>query len=616
MRIKFIIFAFIVVWIVLIARIYFISIKSNAYYEELAQQNTIKIEKLLPVRGVILDRNDEPLAVNRLGFSIEIRPKLSYKKNRHILEEEIDYLITLFPKLSKEALLKSYIKADSPYNHKHIRVIDFVSHQDMLPFYSKLLLRENIQVTPSTNRFYPNYEVASHLIGYVSKANSADMENSETIRLTGIIGKSGVEKYYNDFLEGAMGYRKIKITAFNEEIEEIEKLPPIENNNIKLTIDLNLQKFIHSLFLDKSGAVVVMDANNGELLAAGSFPEYDINHFIGGITKDEWDALISDLRHPFTNKLINGLYPPGSVVKMGVALSFLEAGLSENQGVFCSGEFEFGNRKFRCWKSWGHGSMGLVDALRESCDDYFYKHSLRIGIDRVSNTLFQLGLGVKTNIDLSNEWVGVVPNRSWKMSKYKKAWYMGETLISSIGQGYFLVTPLQIARYTALMATDKLPIPHLLKQKGDNNVTIPAEDVLTPFQKSKMNIIRKGMYQVANSPGGTAFRALAGTKVEVAGKTGTAQVVGIHQEEKKRMKESDMEYYKRSHAWLTVYAPAKNPRYVITVMVEHGGHGGEAAGSPVKEIVNKLVELGYITIEEKPKNIDKELIEKDEVVGD
>ena len=594
MRIKLIVSVFFIIWIVLIARIYFISIKSNTYYDELAVQNTIRTEKLTPVRGVVLDRNDKPLAVNKLGFSIRIKPRLSYKKYRHILEEEIDNIVSIFPKLKRESLLKIYKKLDSPYNHKYIKIVDFISHKDMLPFYSKLNLRKNIKITPSTKRYYPNRDIASHLIGYVSKANKNDMKTSETIRLTGIVGKSGIEKYYNSFLEGEAGHRKIKITAFNEEIDEIEKIPPVENNNIKLTIDLRLQKYIHSLFEDKSGVAIVMDARNGEILSAGSFPEFDINSFIGGISQREWTELITDLRHPFTNKLVNGLYPPGSVIKMGVGLSFLEHNIHESSTHYCSGEFKLGGRKFRCWKTWGHGSVDLIRAIRESCDDYFYKNSLKVGIENISTTLKQLGLGVKTGIDLPNEWIGVVPSKRWKLHKYNKPWYMGETLISSIGQGYSLVTPMQIARHTALIATDRLPTPHLIKIKGFEDLRFESKDVLTPFQKSKMYLLRKGMYQAANSGTGTATKYLRGLRVKVAGKTGTAQVVGIPQEERKRMKEEDMEYYRRSHAWLSVYAPAKKPKYIVTILVEHGGHGGESNGAIVKNIVNKLVDLGYL----------------------
>ncbi len=594
---------FVIIWLILIARIYFISIKSNKYYEELAKQNTIKVEKLNPVRGVILDRNGEPLAVNKLGFSIKIKPHLSYKTKIEILDKELDNIINIFPtlskeKLSKDKLKKNYIKKDSPYNHKFITIIDFISHQDMLPHYSKLILNENLEIAPSTKRFYPNKSVASHLIGYVSKANDKEFSESETTKLTGIVGKIGLEKYYNRFLEGEYGYKKIKITAFNQEIEEMEKKIPIENRNLTLTIDIRLQNLIHQLFEfeEKSGVVVVMNAKNGEILAAGSFPEFDINNFIGGISKEDWDALITDLRHPFTNKIVNGLYPPGSVVKMGVALSFLENGINENSSVFCTGEFQVGNRKFRCWKHWGHGNVALVDAIRESCDDYFYKNSLKVGIENIANTLNQLGLGQKTGIDLPNEWSGVVPSKSWKFSKYSKAWHMGETLISSIGQGYFLTTPIQIARYMALIATGTLPTPHLVKFMANEEVKNEPKDVLSEFQKNQLPLLRKGMYQVVNHPNGTAFRHLK-TKVKVAGKTGTAQVVGIPQEEKKRMKEKDMEYYRRSHAWLSVYAPANNPQYVITALVEHGGHGGEATGGIISEVVNKLVELGYIAKE-------------------
>lgn len=593
MRVKIIIFIFIVIWITLIVRVYYISIKSNTYYGELAKQNTIRTEKLTPVRGVILDRNQEPLAVNKLGFSINISPHLSSKSKIEILEREIKKIISLFPEFNIEKLKKSYIKKDSPYNHRPINIIEFISHKDMLPYYSKLKLEKHIEIKPATERFYPNRDIASHIIGYVSKANRKDIK-TETTKLTGIVGKSGIEKYYNEFLEGEYGYRKIKITAFNEELEEIEKVDPLENNRLTLTIDLRVQKFIQNLFQEQSGVAIVMNAKNGEILSAGSFPEFDINAFVGGISQKEWNDLITDLKHPFTNKFINGLYPPGSVVKMGVALSFLESGIDEHSSVFCNGSMELGGRDFRCWKYRGHGKMDMVSAIRESCDDYFYKNSLKVGIKSISKTLTQLGFSQKSEIDLPNEWIGVVPNREWKMQKYQKPWYMGETLISSIGQGYFLVTPMQVAKYTALLATGKSITPHFIKNKNSKYIEYKPRDVLTPFQKSKLHILKEGMYQVSNHKKGTAYYYLRKTDIKVASKTGTAQVVGIPQEERRRMKEEDMEYYRRSHAWLTLYFPVKNPEYVVTLLIEHGGHGGSANGEIATKIVNKMVELGYV----------------------
>ncbi len=383
-----------------------------------------------------------------------------------------------------------------------------------------------------------------------------------------------------------MGYKDVKVNALNKEIEILNEKEPSIDNNIKITLDVKLQKYIQEIFTGKSGAVVVMDARNGEILTAASFPEFDNNIFARGISVKEWNEMRNDFNHPFTNKIINGLYPPGSVIKMGVALSFLENGIPDDFSVNCSGSLTIGNRNFRCWKSTGHGSVNFRKAIAESCDDFFYKGSLKLGINKISQTLEKLGFGESTGIDQINEFVGVNPNKEWKEKKYKEPWYVGETVITSIGQGNMLVTPLQIARYTSYIATGKLPKPHFYKANYEEpkEIDIPSE---------YLDVIRKGMFDVTYAQRGTASKYI-NSKITIASKTGTAQVVSIPQSEKVRMKESDLQYYERSHAWITTYGPFKKPQYAVTVLEEHGGHGGDAGGDIASKIYDKLYELGYI----------------------
>eukprot|EP01029_Cantina_marsupialis_P004615 TRINITY_DN147305_c0_g2_i2.p1 TRINITY_DN147305_c0_g2~~TRINITY_DN147305_c0_g2_i2.p1 ORF type:complete len:309 (-),score=28.75 TRINITY_DN147305_c0_g2_i2:95-925(-) len=272
---------------------------------------------------------------------------------------------------------------------------------------------------------------------------------------------------------------------------------------------------------------------------------------------------------------------------MGIALSFLENGIKPNYEVFDSGSIQIGKRKFRCWKATGHGRVGFRKAIRESCDDFFYKGSLQVGINKISKTLEKIGIGVETGIDLNNEFYATNPNKDWKQEKYKQPWYIGDTINASIGQGYMTVTPMQIARYTAFIATGKLPRPHFSKLNY-------IEPKSIEFKDSYMKLVREGMYDVMNKKKGTAYYHVRSSKVTLAGKTGTAQVVTIPQSEKVRMKESELKYYHRSHAWLTTYGPYKNPKYVVSMLVEHGGHGGSAAGQVITKIYNKLEELGYI----------------------
>ena len=592
MRVRILFYFFVLIWIGLSIRIYYLCVKSNTYYKTLAKQNIIKKEWIVPVRGEILDRNKIPLAVNKIGFRVKIAPHLYPKKEKE-LNETIRFLVKNFDFLKKEKIYKKYLKKNSPYNHEFIEVVNFIEYEKLLPMYVKLNLNPLIKVEPTFKRYYPFKELASHVIGYVGRSSFQEAKKDIVAKIVGVCGKSGVEKYYNSYLEGKLGYKKVKVNAYNQKLEVIEEKPPKENQNLVLSIDIRLQKFIQTLFRKKAGAVIVMKTN-GEIIAAGSFPEYDINMFVSGISKTKWIKLINDFNHPFTNKLINGLYPPGSIVKMGVALSFLDSRkINEYTSFFCDGDIELGRRKFRCWRKKGHKRVNLIKAIRESCDVYFYEGSLKIGINKIAKDLRRFGLGKKTGVDLIGEFSGIIPDKLWKEKRYGKKWYVGETVVTSIGQGYSLVTPMQIARYTAFLATGKLPIPHFAKKVGNQKYKEKFEEILSPFLKKKLRIIQKAMYEVCNHPRGTAFRHL-NTKIKIAGKTGTAQVVGIPQDERKRMKEEELKYFSRSHAWLTTYGPYENPQFVITVLVEHGGHGGEVAGPIVSKIYNKLIEFGYI----------------------
>ena len=572
--------------ITLLSRVYFLTIKSNTYYEELSKNNYIKRVDKIPIRGMIEDRNGEKLAINEMGFAVLVRPHLSSHKNKEKLEQIIDSIIKHLPQYEKEKLIREYKRADSSYNHEFIKVIDYIPYQEFFPKYTILSSKEDVKVESTTKRSYPQKEVASHIIGYVGKASKLDILNNALSSYNGIIGKNGLEKFYNSKLQGEMGYKDVKVNALNKEIEILNEKEASTDNNIRISLDINLQKYIQEIFTGKSGAVVVMDVNNGELLAAASFPEFDNNIFARGISVKEWNDMRNDFNHPFTNKIINGLYPPGSVIKMGVALSFLDNGISDNFTVNCSGSLTIGNRNFRCWKSTGHGSVNFRKAIAESCDDFFYKGSLKLGINKISHTLDKLGFGQSTGVDQINEFLGVNPNKEWKEKKYKEPWYVGETVITSIGQGNMLVTPLQIARYTSYIATGKLPKPHFYKANYEE-----PKDIGIPTQY--LDVLRKGMYDVTYAQRGTASKYI-NSKITIASKTGTAQVVSIPQSEKVRMKESDLQYYERSHAWITTYGPFNKPQYAVTVLEEHGGHGGDATGEITSKIYDKLYELGYI----------------------
>lgn len=569
---------------------YFLSIKSNVYFEKIAQRNTEKKEILIPIRGQIFDRNREILATNELGFSVAINPFLRTEK---MLQKELEFLVSFFPKTTLEELQEEYKTEYSPYNHSPIVVIPFVPYEEMQKIYFRLIQNPNIVISPNVRRFYPYKTLASHVIGYTGSSNANDVQKNLVSKYTKIVGRLGLERKYNDFLQGELGGKKTKVNAFNKEVELLLEEPVKNGEDLTISLDLKIQKILDQQFVGKNGSAVVMDVYSGEILAAGSYPEYDPNDFVGGIPHKKWNALLNNPYKPLVNKFSASTYPPGSVIKMGIALSFLEyAGIDEKTLIDTPAYVELGGRKFRDWKIGGHGKSDMIKAIKESVDVYFYILSQKVGVENIAQSLKNMGFGEKTGIDLSDEKRGIVPTPEWKMRQYGEQWFVGDTINISIGQGAFLATPIQIARYTALLASGTLPTPHFVIQKGEEKVAYQSQNVLTSVQKNKLSAIALGMYQVCNAPGGTAYRYTKDAKVKFACKTGTAQVVGIPQEIKKRIKEEDMGYFHRSHGWITAFVPYKNPKYAITILVEHGG--GSGAASPILvNIVNQMFEMGY-----------------------
>jgi len=591
MRTKIVIALFVIVWSLLLVRLYHISIKSNFYYEKLARENVERKSYLKPVRGEILDRDGNFLAVNKIGFSLSIKPHLSIKRGE--LQALVSKLEKYFPDLDKKMLMDVYKKHSSPYNHKYIKVIDFIPYSVMMKYYPKLSIMPDIQIDTETKRYYPYGKYAAHIVGYLGRSNQKENKRDKVVDIVGKVGKSGLELYYNEYLEGELGYLVSKVNARNRELYTLERKEPVGNRSIQLTLDMRLQRYIFRLLGKRAGVVVVMKTD-GEILSAVSNPSFDPNLFVGGISVKDWRALQNNLGHPFTNKFINAVYPPGSIIKMGVALAVSKEGkgiLDEHEN--CKGyiRIDKSRHKFRCWSKWGHGDVDLRRSIRESCDVFYYNKSLKVGIDKISKTLKRIGLGVKTGVDLPREYRGIIPDKAWKRKRYNLPWYKGETVIAAIGQGYDNVTPLQVARYTAFIATGRLPVPRFVEKIGDKKVERKSEKI--HFNPIHFRIIREGMYDVCNDKRGTAYKSMSDLPIEVAGKTGTAQVVSIPQDIKKRVKEDDLAYFKKSHAWITTYAPYRKPEYIVTVLMEHGGHGGSSAGPIAAKIYRWLYYNGY-----------------------
>lgn len=579
-----------IIFAIIIIKLYILAVARHEYYNKLSVANTIKTEILVPTRGQILDRNNEPLAINELGFTLSLKNRLSNDE----LASELDFIARHIIDVNVDELHAIYDKFNSIYRRTPVTLIDFVPYAQMQIVYAAMIQRKNIIITPTTKRFYPNNTSAAHVIGYIGASDVRDREQDRVSRYTKIIGKQGLEKYYNEFLQGQLGEKIIQVNSLNQQLRLIDEKPATSNNDMKVSLDMRLQEKLDSVFSEHNGAAIIMNAHNGEILAAGSYPEYNINDFVGGISHKKYKALLDNPYKPLINKLISGQYPPGSVIKMGMALAFLEFTDTTEKTIVSTPPFiEVNKHKFRDWKTGGHGSADVYKAIRESVDVYFYKLSQIAGINNLAFIMNKMGFGQKTGIDLPYENTGIFPTPEWKMKNYSQQWYVGDTIVTSIGQGSFLATPMQIARYTALIASGKLVTPHFAKELGGVPTNMPIQDVLTKFEISKLPALRLGMYQVCSDPLGTAYRVTRGTKVPLACKTGTAQVVGIAQDVITRKRESDMDYWHRSQSWITAFLPYDNPKYVITILIEHGGGGGRG-GPLLVQLANALYDLGYV----------------------
>jgi len=579
-------------YLVILVRVYQLAIKEHKHYSSLALNNTHKVLYIKPKRGIIYDAHNVPIAYNELRFSILLKPHLTTPT----LQKTLQFINTYLP-IDIQKVTKIYRRNNSFYNHDDIPIVEYIKYQDIINVMPILIHNPNLTIESDYLRIYPFKEVLSHIVGYVGKANKSDVAKNPELKYIKLTGKNGIEKQYNKILTGTLGKKNVIVNAKNKIIKELNSTKAL-STNIQLHIDSTLQKFIYNLLKkqDKKGSIIVMKTT-GEVIAMVNYPSYDDNLFVRGISTKEWRKLIHNNFNPFLNKAIAGLYPPGSTIKPSLGLVAIASGkLNPYQKIYCPEEIEIGHRKFRDWKEGGHGYVDIFKAIKRSVDVYYYKIGLLLGIDYIAANLKKMGFGKKTQIDLPNERSGIMPNKMWKKRRYHQSWYMGETVNASIGQGYVLVTPIQIAVNTALMATGKLPIPQIIRKIGDKYIPTRQKDVLTATQKKFLPLIQRGMWQVCNSIGGTATRHLAKLPFFIAGKTGTAQVHSIPQDVKKRKREDELAYWKRSHAWLTTYAPFHNPQFVVTALIEHGGHGGEAAGGVISQIYRKLIQMHYIQL--------------------
>ena len=450
-----------------------------------------------------------------------------------------------------------------------------------------------VSIEVGQRRRYTQGRNCSHIIGYVAVPSEKDLTGDPLLELPGFrIGKSGVEKQYDESLRGKQGMRRVEVDAVGRIVDERvkERIEPTPGQDLILTLDIGLQQFVQQrLASELSASAVVLDAQTGDVLALGSTPAYDPSMFTRGVTVREWQDLMSDPLRPLANKATGGEYAPGSTFKMMVALAALKRGIDPNRHVFCPGVYSVGNTNFHCWKKGGHGSVDMYNAHKYSCDVFFYDTAMQTGIDNIAEMARQFGLGAPTGIDIPGERHGLIPDSAWKQATYGEPWYPGETPSAGIGQGFITATPLQLAVMAARVASGRAVVPHFRRAAIVGAEEAPAaEPPALDIPEKHFEVVREGMRRVTNDQGGTAFRArIAEPGMEMAAKTGTAQVRHISMSEHLSgvRKNQDLPWQQRDHALFVCFAPVAAPRYALAVVVEHGGGGSAVAGPIAHDIM-------------------------------
>jgi len=551
-----------------------------------ADQNRLNVVPILPVRGEIVDRNGHGLAVNRIAYQVLLIPERV--KDLEFTLQSLANTLEWSPKKLK--YIQKRIKrsrADRP-----VLLDDKLRWQQVSPIAARLHLMAGVDVEAGSYRQYPYADLTSHLIGYLSLARKIDMDKGALANE--FIGRTGVERSYEDLLHGTLGSQQEEVDARGARIAVIKRTPPTMGKALRLALNVEVQEAAADALGDRTGAVVVMDVNSGEVLTLLSQPGYNTNRFITGLESEQWQAWLNNIDKPLLNRATQAAYPPASTFKVITGLAGLKNSAHLASGhTTCPGYLELADRRLRCWKRTGHGKVSMHTGLVRSCDVYFYKLADQLGMAAISDAAQAWGLGEKTGIDLSPEARGIIPAqkpymmRAMKSSSSKRRkWFRGETMITAIGQGALTTTPLQIARLAAAIANGGSILKPQLLADADAQVLHRAE-----VEEKHLKKIRQAMRDVVAKPYGTAHRALGRAAWTVAGKTGTAQVVKMSQDdEKEGFTQEEIIKRHRDHAWFMGYAPYDNPKVAIAVFVEHGGHGGSDAAPVAAAVIRKLAE--------------------------
>ena len=580
---------------ILAGRLYQLQIVDGAKYKKLSEKNSVRIKLIAPARGLIKDRFGIEMAINKNSYGVQMIPEEVTARGFSVEEilNRISELIPLSEK-EKEKVLNNIKKKKAFFP---VFIKNNLGWDEMAKLQVKNLDFTGVYVEEGKRRFYPFNEVAAHVIGYVSDVSEQELkeDSDPVLQLPDFkTGKAGVEKLMDKELRGSSGETMQVVNATGRVIETLDdkKKRATPGQNIVLTIDKRLQEYALERIKEESASAIIMDIYNGDILMMISVPTYNPNIFLSeDASADDFKKLITNPRHPFMNKAIEGLYAPGSTFKMITALAALQDGkITPNTKINCTGHMDYGDGRYHCWKTSGHGLLDLEQSLQHSCDIFYYNIATKINMDSIQEMAYKFGLGDYTGIELANEKKGQVPSVSWKRNYKSDNWYTGDTITASIGQGYTLVTPLQLAVMTSRIANGGFAVkPRILRGEYEN-LFFPQINVDTRY----LNLVKRGMFSVVNKPNGTGkTAAFIYNGKQMAGKTGTTQVKRITREERLHgvIKQENLPWKYRNHALFVGYAPFKNPRFAVSVVIEHGMSGSSAAGPIARDLMIKTLEL-------------------------
>jgi penicillin-binding protein 2 len=568
---------------ILAARLYYLQILKSDEYKTLSENNHVKLFLIPPARGNIVDRLGNPLAINQKHYRA-IFNKISNKnfmpsivKVSQLLDISLEEQEQLIKKI-KQAKLNS-----------QILIKDSVSWQEVAILEVNCAELAHILIDIGQRRYYPFSNLCSHIVGYVGNVSEEKLQEKQLFSHPDFkVGKNGIEKVFEDKLRGKVGVKKVEVNAYGNVIREIAREESKQGEEIALTLDIRLQEYVVDKMNNRNGAAIVMDLFNGDVLAFVSTPSYNSNLFTKGISTAYWEQLVEDEGHPLVNKVIAGLYPPGSIFKIIVALTALKEGINPNDCVYCAGYVTLGKRSFHCAKKEGHGFVDMTKALAVSCNCYFYSIGKRINLDNLITVAEMLNIGRLTGIELPGEQKGNIPNKHWKKAQFSQEWQMGDTLNTSIGQGFTLVTPLQAVTMIARVATGKEIAPHLIYTKSSDKLKREFKNL--DLSEGHLNIVRQGLISVVNSPYGTAYNGRTNEGYTIAGKTSTIQIAS----KKVSLGMPGNDKLKLHHAMFAAYIFVDNePRFAAVLLLEHGV-SGSAAAALTKDILIKTSN-SYVT---------------------